>query len=746
MQVAPRPLLLERIALGAIFLAAIACSLIRIDVTDTPWHMATARTALATGSWPTTNTFSHSHPDYPMYQQYPLYDLLLYGTWSVAGFEGLSLLHCLVWLATLVLWIRWAGSWRWACLLALPWGIALLGLQRRMIVSADMLTMPMMVSLFLLIDRYRSGARWPCIALVAMQWVMANTHQLFPLGLAIQLTFLIHLLIARTAKGRLGLATDDVHLPVWPLVVTLVASAAVCLLTPLGTDVLDVPSHTAASVAHHVDHTAELTRVTASPYAMALLIAAGLFGFWRGRKNWMPYEIGIWVIALVLPILAIRGLAYFSALSIALFARNSLRVQQGDPWRVVRLGSAALALLIAFGLVKAFWIAPMPALFGAEAGLGKKLGSWPDEATAFLRENPPRGKMLNLGWYAGNALIWGLYPEKKVFVDPRFESYPVSLMVGSIKAIEDDALLARLLREHQINWIVAEVMLDGARQRVANLLSSGRWALVYADTIFLVLVRRVRGNAAYLTAHVLAPEQIAPTDWLTGQPALLGLQQARMINLFHDLGLSNRTEEMIARNLPLARRYAQVGRELVRFYLRRSRERLARRDYAGAMADCDALLSLDTLNAGAYYNRGHAHYQLEQLDGALADFDRAIRLDPDNASCHYNRALVRLKQGARGGAIVSFSEAIRLNPKHAEAYDERGAARDAEGDLAGAVADYQRASRLAPDRWGTWVRLAQALARSGDRRGALKALDKALPIAPPLERLRIRKWIKKMGG
>ena len=80
MQDNPRPV--EYVALGALLIATVAFSLIRIDMTDTPWHLATARLAFDTGNWPVQNTFSYTYPEYPLYQQYPVYQSLLYLVYS----------------------------------------------------------------------------------------------------------------------------------------------------------------------------------------------------------------------------------------------------------------------------------------------------------------------------------------------------------------------------------------------------------------------------------------------------------------------------------------------------------------------------------------------------------------------------------------------------------------------------------------------------------------------------------------
>jgi hypothetical protein len=79
-----RPELFEYLAVTGLFLAVIALSLIRIDATDTPWHLATARYAFHEGHhWPLQNTFSYTHPEHPLYQQYPLYQTILYLVYMV---------------------------------------------------------------------------------------------------------------------------------------------------------------------------------------------------------------------------------------------------------------------------------------------------------------------------------------------------------------------------------------------------------------------------------------------------------------------------------------------------------------------------------------------------------------------------------------------------------------------------------------------------------------------------------------
>jgi hypothetical protein len=74
-----RPELLENLAVAGLFLTLVSLSLIRIDATDTPWHLATARYAFEQGHWPVQNTFSYAHPGYPLYEQYTefRYQLLL---------------------------------------------------------------------------------------------------------------------------------------------------------------------------------------------------------------------------------------------------------------------------------------------------------------------------------------------------------------------------------------------------------------------------------------------------------------------------------------------------------------------------------------------------------------------------------------------------------------------------------------------------------------------------------------------
>src|SRR5512136_329706 len=101
--------LLEYLAMGGLFLALIALSLIRIGMDGTPWHLATAKYAFSEGHWPIQNTFSYTYPDYPLYQQYPIYQTILYLTYLAGGWVGLSILNCVAWFGILLLWLKWSN-------------------------------------------------------------------------------------------------------------------------------------------------------------------------------------------------------------------------------------------------------------------------------------------------------------------------------------------------------------------------------------------------------------------------------------------------------------------------------------------------------------------------------------------------------------------------------------------------------------------------------------------------------------
>ena len=318
--------LLENFAIGGIFLSLIAISLIRIGMDDTPWHLSTAKYAFSEGHWPICNTFSYTYPDYPLYQQYPIYQTILYFTYRVGGWEGLSLLHCISWIGIFLLWLKWSNrDSRQMKFLSLVWVLSLIGFQTRMILRPDILSILLLISLVHFFDLYRKGRKWAAAFFVIVQWCMVNSHQLFPLCLGFQIVFLFHLIIVKKYGGRFGISESDSSLPLFPALLAMGGSVLACFLSPLGTDIIYVVSQTLGSLQYHSKHVQELAPFYSHEQSFIIVIFAsilGIIGVCQKRYHWQPFEIGLWIIASVVLSAGIRGVALYVMVCIGIFGRS----------------------------------------------------------------------------------------------------------------------------------------------------------------------------------------------------------------------------------------------------------------------------------------------------------------------------------------------------------------------------------------------------------------------------------------
>ena len=417
-----------------------------------------------------------------------------------------------------------------------------------------------------------------------VQWCMVNSHQLFPLGLGFQIVFLFHLIIVKKYGGRFGIAESDSSLPLFPALLAMGGSVLACFLSPLGTDIINVVGHTLGSLQYYSKHVQELAPFYSHGHSFIIVIFAsilGIIGVYQKRHHWQPFEIGLWIIASVVLSAGIRGVALYVMVCIGIFGRSFAetdfsekvsRIKDVDskPVKFMFRGLCAfLTLFICCGIVYLRWGVQARSLGNAQPGIGKALGVWPDETVKFLQKTPPPGKMINLSWYSGNALIFELFPQHRVFVDARFEAYPHEFILQTIKAEKSREALESLISQFQPDWMVAEVRNPDVRKIAIELIRDKSWVLVHADTVLLTLVRNVFKNDNYIALHSIKPENIDPRDFLTSEPDLQALQQLVMAELFQDLGLNSRYRQMIEAVESVAGSYGVVQNALEKLKIRK---------------------------------------------------------------------------------------------------------------------------------------------------------------------------------
>jgi len=102
-----------------------------------------------------------------------------------------------------------------------------------------------------------------------------------------------------------------------------------------------------------------------------------------------------------------------------------------------------------------------------------------------------------------------------------------------------------------------------------------------------------------------------------------------------------------------------------------------------------------------YNNRGHAYFNINDMERAIADYAEALRLEPNDATARGNlsgvyfyRGNEYLNTGNYDLAIAEYTKAIQVKPDFAPAYNNRGNAYVGIYDYDRAIADYTQAIRI----------------------------------------------------
>lgn len=97
-------------------------------------------------------------------------------------------------------------------------------------------------------------------------------------------------------------------------------------------------------------------------------------------------------------------------------------------------------------------------------------------------------------------------------------------------------------------------------------------------------------------------------------------------------------------------------------------------NYEDAIRTLNALIKADPDAYEAYFMRGIAKYNLDDMFGAEQDFTTTVEKNPVYTMAYYNRAITRLKIGNNDDALNDFAEVISLRPDFSAAFFSRGVA------------------------------------------------------------------------
>ncbi|HEX5757722.1 MAG TPA: hypothetical protein VF121_00865 [Thermoanaerobaculia bacterium] len=502
--------------------AAVAGTL-RLRAYDTFWHLAAGRWILAHQRVPRFDPFRFTSENTPWVDHEWLFQVWIAVLERLGGVSALVVARTLLvaGIAALLLReLRRAGAPLAGAVLVVV--VAVLGARGRFFLRPELASLAGVVLLLALLQRVRRVGRagWrevaPLAGLVVL-WV--NLH---PGALLAPLLAAAYLLGARVP---------------WRTVVTLPAIAALALLAnPYGAKVFTVPFGIAAGLRGLPAVNPEWLPVWRAPLphllfgAAALVVLAALTAVRARRLDAATGLAALFLAALAATAVRHQGLFFLGA---AFFAGECLADLRRATPPVSARPARALAPVVALAAcaLAALWCVRPPASGPLRPrqgrllpGLGLEPGRFPENAVDRLERLRGVGRLYNDVAFGG-YLLWRLYPPRRVFIDSRNEVRP-DLLHELARARADERAWRALLDRYRIDAALVRndrrlrplVTLDAAGRparvehlpEYAVLFPRDRFALVYADEVALLFLRRTAARAA--AGGAITPARPGPSE------------------------------------------------------------------------------------------------------------------------------------------------------------------------------------------------------------------------------------------
>ena len=641
------PVPLTALAMLALLLSAVlALTLGYLWNEDFWWYLATGDLVLERGAIPDHDLLlytSTSSTGWPAHSW--LWGVLLAALYRVAGLWGPLVLGSAV-VATLVasVFLR-APVDRFGVVNALAVLLVIGTAAERLSLKAELATWLLMTIFVLLSDRRRPFTWRTFVALATLQWLWANLHAGYPLGIGVTLAFALGGWIEERWLGPAREGPPD-RPPLW----VPPALLAVSLLAP-------------HQIAERLRMLGAVTEVTASRlggeglavsmaelqppfeaadpfYARVFLVAIAVAGIALIKNRRGGHPIGRLFLVAGTALLAYSAIRHVTALALAaalvtvaclseVAGRRGTGVGLLGTW-VHRVGAGALALLLgatAVGLVVA------RGDFEAGQSEGRPfvlspLATCPGAAEFVKRNNLP-GPIFN-DLMHGGYLEHTLYPDRKLFIDNRI--LRSDLLRTYTRLYQSPAAWRAAERRYGFRTAVLSNLAVPSPMPLRSQLSSDpRWRMVYLDPLAVVFVRDGRGAAGLQIDPALPGGRVPFVSPASGPGAWLR----------RAAGLLLRTDAS-----DLLHRYLSVLGELGRY---RAVEELAGR-----------ALAVRPRDAALYRFRGAARTLLGKRDRGLEDLSMAVELRPDDLENRVLRARALADAGRRDEALRELARARRL--------------------------------------------------------------------------------------
>lgn len=173
-------------------------------------------------------------------------------------------------------------------------------------------------------------------------------------------------------------------------------------------------------------------------------------------------------------------------------------------------------------------------------------------------------------------------------------------------------------------------------------------------------------------------------------------------------------------------------------YLSRCFAHMQLENYLESLADCSQVIKLDPQGKDtylAYLHRGLTNYRLGRYPQALIDYDQLISLNSQDFRAYYNRGLAKVGMEDYLGAIEDYNQALNNIPpeetkKIAMVYNDRGLAYFHQANIDQAQADFNHAIALDRRDARTYYNLACVCHHQGDWQKAIHNFTLALDVQP----------------